>query len=180
MAFSISTTAAAATDASNQNAMQTSAVIAALKAVMGSSDTLSTVSYSLYANYSNSGRLNGYTATNTIQLVTGDLTSPGKLIDTATQAGVTNVQTLNFGLKNSEPLRAQALQLAATAAQTQVAAIAAGLGVKLGAVIAASDGSSVTPVVGLLTPGVASTTTPIITGAVQVTVDVRLQVAIAQ
>jgi uncharacterized protein YggE len=179
VSFAITTTAMAATDASSQNAMQTSSVIAALRAVMGSSDTLSTISYYLNPNYNNNGVLTGYTATNTIQVTTGDLTSPGKLIDTAVQSGATRVQSLSFGLKNSQPLRAQALQQAAAVAQTQVAAIAAGLGVKLGSVIAASDGSSVTPVVGPIAGGSAAST-PIVTGAVQVTADVRLQVAIAQ
>ncbi|HEY3743448.1 MAG TPA: SIMPL domain-containing protein [Bryobacteraceae bacterium] len=178
VSFSISTTAATASDASNQNAVLTTSVIAALKAAMVASDTLSTISYSLYPNYNNAGNLTGYTATNTIQVVTGDLTSPGKLIDTATQAGATRVQGLSFSLKNIEPLRAQALQQAAAAAQTQVAAIALGLGVKLGSVISASDSSSATPVVAFGVPSAAST--PVLAGPVQVTADVRLQVAIAQ
>jgi uncharacterized protein YggE len=174
---SVSNTASTAIDASNQNATQTSAVIAALRGVMASTDELKTVSYSLNPNYNNAGVLIGYMATNTIQVTTGDLTSTGKLIDTATQAGATRVQSLSFGLKNSQPLRAQALKLAAAQARTQVEAIAAGLGVKLGLVIAASDGSSVSPVV---TPGLAgaAVATPIVTGAVQVTADVRLQVEI--
>ena len=36
-----------------------------------------------------SGLEHSYTATNTIQVTTGDLTSTGKLIDTATQGGAT-------------------------------------------------------------------------------------------
>lgn len=177
--FSVLTTSASATDASSQNAVQTSSLIAALKVVMAASDTLSTISYSLSPNTNNAGNVTGYTAVNTIQLVTGDLTSPGKLIDTATQAGATRVQGLTFGLKNIEPLRAQALQLAAAAAQTQVAAIAAGLGVKLGGVISASDSSSGTVLLAGV-PGVALASTPVMAGPVQVTVDVHLQVAIAQ
>jgi len=179
IAVSVSNTASTAIDASGQNAAQTSSVIAALRGVMSSSDELKTVAYSLYPNYNNAGTLIGYTATNTIQVTTGELTSTGKLIDTATQSGATRVQSLSFGLKNSQPLRAQALKLAAAQARTQVEAIAAGLSVKIGNVIAASDGSSVSPIV---TPGLGGTavTTPIVTGAVQVTADVRLQVEIIQ
>lgn len=173
---SVSNTALTAIDASNQNAAQTSAVIAALRAVMANSDTLKTVAYSLNPNYNNAGTLTGYTATNSIQVTTADLSSTGKLIDTATQAGATRIQFLSFGLKDSQPLRAQALKLAAGQAQTQVAAIAAGLGVKLGNVIAASDGSSVSLLTGN-TPGIAAST-PIVTGAVQVSASVRLQVEI--
>lgn len=177
ISVSVSNTAATAIDASNQNATQTSAVIAALRGVMASSDVLKTVSYSLNPNYNNAGMLTGYTATNSIQVTTGDLTSTGKLIDTATQGGATRVQSLSFGLKDSQPVRAQALKLAAGQARTQVEAIAAGLGVKLGNVIAASDGSSVSPVVTGFA-GAAPSATPIVTGAVQVTANVRLQVEI--
>jgi len=179
IAVSVTNSASTAIDASNQNAVQTSNVIAALRAVMASSDILQTVAYSLNPNYNNQGVQTGYTATNTIQVTTADLTSPGKLLDTATQAGATRVQSLSFGLKDSQPLRAQALKLAAGQAQTQVQAIAAGLGVKLGNVIAASDGSSVSPVLNT-TPGLAAggVATPIVIGAVQVTADVRLQVEI--
>ena len=177
ISVSVSNTASTAIDASNQNAAQTSAVIAALRGVMGSSDELKTVAYSLYPNYNNVGTLTGYTATNTIQVTTGDLATTGKLIDTATLGGATRVQSLSFGLKNSQPLRAQALKLAAAQARTQVEAIAAGLTVKLGNVIAATDGSSVSPVVGTGLPGT-SVATPIVTGTVQVTANVRLQIEI--
>ena len=174
---SVTTVASTALEAGNQNATQTSAVIAALRAVMGSSDVLKTVAYSLNPNYNNAGNLVGYTATNTIQVTTGDLTSTGKLIDTATQGGATRVQSLSFGLKDAQPLRAQALKLAAAEAQKQVAAIAAGLNAKLGAVMAASDGSTVSTLTrsGDFAPSVA---TPIITGTIQVSASVRLQVEI--
>lgn len=176
ISVSVVTTANTAVDAGNQNATQTSALISALRAVMAPTDQLRTTSYSLNPNYNNTGTLTGYTATNTIQVTTGDLSSTGKLIDTATQAGATRVQSLSFGLKDSQPFRAQALKLAAGQAQVQVAAIAAGLNVKLGNVIAASDGSAVSPLVTTLpTAGV---TTPIISGTVQVSASVRLQVAI--
>ncbi len=179
LTVSVSNTASNAIDASSQNAVLTSSVISALRAVMAGSDTLQTVAYSLSQNYNNQGLPTGFTATNTIQVTTADLTSPGKLIDTATQAGASRVQGLSFGLKDSQPLRAQALKLAAGQAQVQVQAIANGLGVKLGNVIAASDGSSVSPLVSSTLPG-SAVSTPIVTGAVQVTADVRLQVEIVQ
>ena len=179
ISVSVSNSATTALDASAQNAAQTSSVIAALRGVMASGDELKTVSYSLNPTYNNQGVLTGYSATNSIQVTTGDLTSTGKLIDTATLGGATRVQSLSFGLKDSQPLRAQALKLAAGKARTQVEAIAAGLGVKLGNVIAASDGSSVSPVV-LGTVSLAAGATPIVTGAVQVTASVRLQVEVVQ
>ena len=94
LSFSVLTTAVTAVDAGNLNASQTSGVISALRAVMGASDTLKTISYSLNPNYNNAAMLTGYTAVNSIQVTTGDLASTGRLIDTATQAGVSRVQSL--------------------------------------------------------------------------------------
>jgi uncharacterized protein len=177
LSFSVTTTGQSASEAGNQNAAQTSALIAALRAVMASSDVLKTVSYSLNPVYNNAGNLNGYSATNTIQVTTNDLSSPGKLIDTAVQGGANRVQSLSFGLKDPDPVRAQALKLAAAQARTQVEAIASGLGVRLGNVMAASDGSTVTPVV-VNGVGAAAAVTPIVTGAVSVSATVKLQIEI--
>jgi uncharacterized protein len=177
---SVSTTAVTAIDASNMNATQTNAVIQAVQATLGSTGEIRTISYSLQPNYNNnSNNIVNYTATNSVQIVTSDLSLTGKLIDVAVQAGATRVQTLSFGLKDSQPLRSQALKAAAMVARTQVQAIASGLGVTLGRIIAATDGSvSVSPI--NLSPGGASTVTPIVTGPVQVNATVQLSMQIVQ
>ena len=174
---SVTTAATVAIDASSQNAAQTSRVISALSATPAAS--VKTIGYSLQPTYNNAGVITGYSVTNTLQITTSDLSITGQLIDTATQAGANRVQSLSFGLKDSQPLRSQALKLAAVAARTQVDAIASGLGVTLGKIVAASDGNvSVIPI--NLAPGSAATSTPVITGPVQVNASVQLSMQIIQ
>jgi uncharacterized protein YggE len=121
----------------------------------------------------------GYTASNTVEVTTTDLSIIGRLIDTANQAGANNVGNLSFSLQNPEPVMEQALGLAAKQAQAHANAIAAGLGAKTGVVISAQEGASVTPVLvsGVLA-GVA--TTPIQTGTVSVTASVTISVQLIQ
>lgn len=175
---SVSNSAGTANDAASQNAVQTSNVISVLKSLISSSDLLQTLSYTLQPNYNNQGSITGYTATNTLQVTTYDLTLIGKLIDAAASSGATRVQAPTFGVRDSQALRAKALKAAAAVAITQVQAIAAGLGVKTGNIVSASDSTSTT-VTGVLA-GAAATVTPIISGPVNVTASVRIAVEIQQ
>ena len=172
-----------AQDSAQQNASLTAAVIAALKAVLGSNGTLQTVNYSVSARYSTSpGQTNvivGYTTSNTVQVITTDLSSIGKLIDAANQAGANNVGGLTFGLQDPEPKVQQALSQATKQAMAHAAAIATGLGSGLGPVLSAQQGSAYTPVVIPSSGGAGAMATPVQTGTVSVyatvTVTVQLQ-----
>src|SRR5215469_9128843 len=74
--FSVVTTAATAQDASNQNANQVTAVLAALNALLGPNANIQTLSYSLTPNYNFPQNqppvLTGYTASNTVQVTVTD------------------------------------------------------------------------------------------------------------
>src|SRR5262249_53120157 len=71
------TNAQTAQDAVQQNATMTTAVLTAIKAVLGSTGTVQTVSYSANPRYSNgSGQTSiivGYTVSNTVRVTTSDL-----------------------------------------------------------------------------------------------------------
>jgi uncharacterized protein YggE len=107
------TNAGTAQDSAQQNATMTSAVLIALKAVLGSSGTVQTVSYSVNPRYDTSrGQSNvivGYTTSNMVRVTTTDLSIIGKLIDAANQAGANSVGGLSFGLQDPEPRVQQAL-----------------------------------------------------------------------
>src|SRR5207237_4469948 len=142
---------------------------------------LKTLSYSLNPNYSTGNQpvVIGYTATNTNQVTVGDLSLIGKVIDTGIQAGANRVAGLQFDLKDDQPVRLQALKLATTQAKAHADAMASGLGLKTGAVIAIQEGSTtnIQPVrVGTAAP---TATTPVETGQVDVKATVTLQVEIA-
>ena len=182
--FSVVTQASTAQEAANQNANQVNAVLAALRGLLGPNADLKTLSYSLFANYSNpqgGGQpvLVGYTASNTIEVTLSDLSLIGKVIDTGIQAGANRVQGLQFGLKDNQPQRAQALKLATVEAKAHADAMASGLGLKTGAAISIQEGTSISPQpirVGTAAP---TATTPVETGLVDVRATVTLEVEIA-
>jgi uncharacterized protein YggE len=171
------TSAATAQDSAQQNATQTTAVLTAVKGVLGSSGTVQTLYYSVMPRYTpNSSTINGYTTNNTLRATTTDLSILGKLIDAANGAGANTVGNLGFGLQDSDP----SVQLALTAATKQATAhanaIAAGLGGKAGAVISAQEGSSYTPIFAGQGAGATAASTPVQTGTVNVYATVTLVV----
>jgi uncharacterized protein len=173
---SVITNGATAQAASQANATTSTAVQNALKA-LNPAPTIQTIGYSVYPQYTGAQILTGYTASNTIQVTSSDLSSTGSLIDTASQAGANSVGGLTFSLQNPDPLKQQALTLAAKQARAHADAIAAGLGGKTGAVVSAEEGSAYTPVVGGIAAGAA---TPIQTGQVNVTANVTITFQLIQ
>ncbi len=174
------TTATTASDAAAQNAAQTAAMISQVQMVLGTSGTIKTISYSLTPNYSypnnQSPVLTGFTATNVIAVTTNNLALVGKIIDAGVSGGSNRVQSLQFTLQDDTTARTQALQLAAKKAQADAAAIATGLGLHTGGVIAANEGSTVTPIVVSPAPPPPSASTPIVVGNLTVTATVAIQV----
>src|SRR5262245_17867621 len=89
------TNAATAQDSAQQNATLTTAVLTAVKAVLGAGGTVQTFSYSVSPRYvANSSTINGYVTTNTLRITTTDLSIIGRLIDTANGAGANSVSNL--------------------------------------------------------------------------------------
>ncbi len=179
LTIGVVTDGTSAQDAAQRNATLTTAVQNALKAVLGSTGTIQTISYSVNPRYSSTPNqapvIIGYTASNTVQVTTSDLSLVGPLIDAGNQAGANNVGGLQFSLRDPDPLRQQALGQAAKQAHAHADAIAGGLGAKTGAVIAAVEGSSQPLPIGV---GAASgsTPTPVLSGQVNVTATVTLTV----
>jgi len=177
----VTTTGNTAQDASSQNATIMTAVLAAIRQVLGPSANIQTVGYSINPNYKPNTSppvLAGYTAINTVEVTSSDLNSIVKVIDGSSQAGATNITNLRFAISNDEAVREQALAAAAKQALAHAQAIAGGLGGHIGSVVTAQEGTSVTP----LTPGVASvaTSTPIEPGLVQVTATVTIAAELTQ
>ena len=178
------TQANTAQEASTQNATQVDAVLARLRQVLGAAGEMKTVGYSLTPNYKypqggGTPTLTGFTASNTVEVTTSDLSLIGKVIDTAIQAGATNVQGLRFTVKDTESLRAVVLAMAARQARAHAEGIATGLEVRLGAVITAQEGAviSVQPL-DVRTAAGAATATPIETGTVEIQATVTVDIEI--
>jgi uncharacterized protein YggE len=118
------------------NARQTETVLAELRKVLSGSNQIKTANYSVRPNYQYpkpgaTATISGYSSKNVVEVTLDDLALVGKVIDTAIQSGVDNIQKLEFRLKNSRLVRTQALREAAAEARANVGAIAAGLGLRV-------------------------------------------------
>ena len=174
------TQAATAQDAAQQNATQTTAMLNALKSVLGTNGTVQTVGYSVSPRYNNANppAILGYIASNTVQVTTINLNLVGPLIDAANQAGANNISGISFSLQDPAPILQQALSKATKTALAHASAIAQGAGGKTGAVLSAQEGSLVTPFRGDM--GVTATVTPVQTGTVSVSATVTVSVQLLQ
>ena len=180
--LSVVNQATTAQEASAQNANAVTSVLNQLNTLLGPLADIKTISYSLAPNYNyQQGQqplLVGYTASNTIQVTTSDLSIVGRIIDTGIQAGANQVTSLQFGLKDDTPARIQALKLAVAQAKTRADAMASGLGMRTGAVqviqegYTASSGSQAGVVLALGSP------TPVQAGTVNVQANVTLDVSL--
>ena len=178
----VATQAATAQDASQQNAAQAGTVIGALQALLGTTASIKTISYSVSPVYNNPGggqnaTIIGYLVTNIVEARLTDLTLVGKVIDTAIQSGANRVQGVSFGLQDNTASVAQALKTAASSALSQAAAIASGLNVHTGAVLHASEGVNTAYPTGV-SPIAGGASTPIETGMVVIQASVTIEVAI--
>ena len=189
--FGVTTQGPTAQAAGAQNAKQFEAVLAALRKALGPSAEVKTVNYSLQPEYKypkegGKPQIVGYTATNIVQATTTDLDRVGPLIDAATQAGATNVQQLQFTLKDEQAVRAQALAEAARKARGNAEAIAQALGLKVVRVLSAQAGGG--PVVPLrrenmmmaMSKAADAAPTPIESGNIEVHATVSLMLEVAQ
>ena len=171
-----------------QNAKQTDAVLADLRKMLNASGQLRTTSYSVRPNYTRSGAtatISGYTATNVVEVTLDDLSQVGKVIDAGIQSGANNIQRLQFGLKNPQAARSQALREAAVQAKANADAIAAGLGVRVLRVLSVEESGPGrgAPLQGLERTSFAANVAPpteVEAGTVDVTATVNLRVEITQ
>lgn len=175
--MSVITQAPTAQAAASQNADQVTNLLAQIRSVIGTVGQVKTIGYSLQPNYSypregGPPTLLGFTATNTVEVTLGDLSLIGRLIDTAAGSGATTVGSPSFSLKDSQPAQTQALKSASMVARAHVDAIAAGLGVRVGALIAAAEGAALVQSPDLRA---AAAATPIIPGLVEIRATVTVE-----
>ena len=190
LALGVVTQAATGQAASSQNAQKTDAVLSQLKKLLGQGAEIKTLSYSLSPNYrypkeGGEPTISGYTASNTIQVKTGDLPQVGKLIDAATQSGANSVQSLRFTLKDEQAALSQALREAALKARAKADALASALKVRIVRVVQVDEGGQ--PMRPMFYESMAARTaveskapTPVEPGTVEVQAMVSLIVEIAQ
>jgi uncharacterized protein YggE len=140
-------TAAAATA---ENARKMEQVLAVLKKEVGAGGEVRTSQLSVSPRFgeSRSGQpmpILGYTATNTVQVRLADIKAVGRLLDLALQAGANLVERVQFTLQDPEAAQNEALRAASAKARLRATAMADGLGLRVGQILAVSEGEADDP-----------------------------------
>ena len=184
----VTTRAAQSQEAASQNARQVDAVLAAVRKATPTA-VLKTISYSLNPTYQYHSKgeeptIAGYSAVNVVQVTLDDLAKIGAVIDSATLAGANRVQGIQFTLRDSDAVRAEALRQAATRARAEADLLAAALGLKVVRVLSVEENSPrMVPVRAYMgAPRAvmsAATETPVEAGTLDVTADVMLTVEVS-
>ena len=176
-----------AQSAAAENAKRLDTVLRALKGAAGGGAAIKTVSYSLdpdyrYPKQGGQPEIAGYTARNTVEVTTPDLTSVGRIIDAATQAGANAVQRVEFSLKDDQAARGQALRQAAQKARANAEAIASSLGLRITRVLRVEESvpPEIRPMESRVAAMAAPVPTPVTPGTVEIRATVRLVVEIGQ
>jgi uncharacterized protein len=175
---SVVTRGSTADEAASANSARTTAVTAALRALVGNAGEIRTLGYSLrQVREGNPPRDAGFEATNTLHVRANNVALAGRIIDTAIGAGATRIDGISLGLRDDESSRLQALRAAGQVARARAEAIAAGIGVRLGQVVAADQGAPgvFLPANRVLTTGNVTPATVIEPGTLTVTATVSVE-----
>jgi uncharacterized protein len=131
-------------------------------------------------------RITGYQASNSVTVRLDDLTKVGPVIDAGLGAGANSLDGVDFGLRNDEAARGQALADAARAARAKAETLAKALGLRLGEILEVAEGGiSISPppmprFARMAMAESAMDSTPVSAGQVGVTASVTLRYRIAQ
>ena len=131
-----------AREALASNSEQMRRVIEAVRSAGVSKNDVQTQDVSVSANYSEENRIDGYTANNSVLVTIHGLSSAGKVLDAASNAGANQVYGPTLSRSDEEKLRARALRDAVGDARKKAEALADAAGVALGRVTAITEGSS--------------------------------------
>lgn len=151
----VQTSAKTAKEAQQANSETANRIIAAALKIVPDRKAFQTSDLSLFPQQSMPGaggfgggepqqpRIVGYMASNIVTVRLEDVSKVGPLVDAATTAGATNIDSISFGLKDERAARRQALRDAVRDARDKAEALAEGLGLKLGEVHSIEEGGGV-------------------------------------
>jgi uncharacterized protein YggE len=138
----VQTQGGTAREALASNSEQMRRVIAAVRAAGVAKSDIQTQDVSVSANYSEENRIDGYSASNSVLVKIRDLSSAGKVLDAASNAGANQVYGPSLSRSDQDGLQAKALRDAVSDARKKAEALADAAGVGLGRVTAISEGFS--------------------------------------
>jgi len=176
----VTTVGMTAQDATAQNATTMNALLAALQKVIGATGDIRTINFNVYPVYKNGPNqtqvISGYSASNTVEVTLAGTTLIGPVIDAASQNGASSVGSLQFGLKDADPSRVQALRLATQQAKAHADSMAAATGHVVGNIIAIQEaGTTPTPVYNTPVSGAGASSTTVLPGTLEIQATVTLE-----
>lgn len=132
LVLSVVTQSSQAMTAQQENARKSEAVAKAIQATAGNNAEIKTSDYSLQPQYdfrdNRLPKIIGYNARNTVIVTMPDLKNVGAVVDAASGAGANSVDRLSFNLRQTSPVRGQALADATQQAMNKAQSIAQALG----------------------------------------------------
>ena len=138
----VQTQGSTAREALAANSEQMRRVIEAVRSAGVAKDDVQTQDVSVSANYSEENRIDGYAANNSVLVTIHGISSAGKVLDAASNAGANQVYGPTLSRSDEDELQAKALREAVGDAQKKAEALAAAAGVSLGRVTAITEGVS--------------------------------------
>jgi uncharacterized protein YggE len=142
LVLSVQTTAATAGRAESENAAAAESVLSRIQASGIPGSDIKTLGIQVWPQYdyrSAPPLLNGFVATQTLQVTIRDLRRIGALIDAAVAGGATSVQGITYDLQDHTAASGQALAKAVADARGKAQAMADAAGVRLGSVVSMTD-----------------------------------------
>jgi uncharacterized protein len=124
------------------NSEQMRRVIEAVKAAGVAKSDIKTQDVSVSANYADEGRIDGYSARNSVLVTVRNLSKAGPILDAASNAGANEVYGPMLSRSDEDDLQAKALRGAVEDARKKAEVLAEAAGVQLGRVTALTEGSS--------------------------------------
>jgi len=149
ISFGVTTQAKSASSAMQANNVRMNQVMAALKAAGIADKDVQTSSLNLNAQYDYPANLpqvlTGYQASDQVSVKVEDLKQTGPVIDAVIKAGVNQVDSISFGLKNDDALLDQARQAAVTSLMQRADLYAKATGLRVKRLLTLSEGYVDTP-----------------------------------
>jgi uncharacterized protein YggE len=136
----VQTQGSSAREALSANSEQMRRVIAAVRSAGVAKSDVKTQDVSVSANYADEGRIDGYSARNTVLVKIRDLAKAGAILDAASNAGANEVYGPMLSRSDEDDLQAKALRGAVEDARKKAKALADAAGVPLGRVTAMTEG----------------------------------------
>lgn len=181
VAIGITTHAADAAKAQNDNAWTAAQIQKAITALGIDAKDIQTQNYSFRPTYrteeNRRGEINGYTVDNTVLVCVRDIKLTGKVVDAALSHGANEISSLSFTASDARALRKEALKNAIADARDKADIIAQGLGKRIVGIQTVSENTSYPETrryVGNMMLAAKDAATPIQPGSLTLTANVHI------